>query len=127
DDMRKAADMLDKVTEGLVACYMDKSASIARDEVVQMMKDTTWLTAEEAAALGFVDVIEETDCKFKASAEDLNILKRMQAPEAFIETIKRELPSDLSASENAAFLINALMSAGVKEPAAYLNGCQLDL
>ena len=57
-DMRKQADVLDKITNEIAEVYVKKT-NIPYDEVIEMMNEETWLTAEEAVALGFVNSISE--------------------------------------------------------------------
>jgi len=57
-DMRKQADILDKITNEIAEVYVKKSG-IPYNEVIRMMDEETWLTAEEAVALGLVDSISE--------------------------------------------------------------------
>ena len=56
-DMRAMAEALDRMKAGLVAAYRDKSG---RDdaEIEALMQAETWLSAEEAVALGLADRIE---------------------------------------------------------------------
>jgi ATP-dependent Clp protease, protease subunit len=56
-DMRAMADALDRMKAGMVAAYRDKSG---RDEVEieALMAAETWLSAQEAVALGLADRIE---------------------------------------------------------------------
>jgi ATP-dependent Clp protease protease subunit len=57
-DMRKQADMLDRVKASLVATYATRTKQ-PTDEVARMMSDETWLSADEAKAKGFADTIAE--------------------------------------------------------------------
>tara|TARA_R110000824_G_scaffold68046_3_gene176259 strand:+ start:2911 stop:3906 length:996 start_codon:yes stop_codon:yes gene_type:complete len=57
-DMRKQAKILDKITNEIAEVYVKKSG-IPYNEVIRMMDEETWLTAEEAVALGLVDSISE--------------------------------------------------------------------
>lgn len=57
-DMRKQADVLDKITNEIAEVYVKKT-NIPYDKVIEMMNEETWLTAEEAVALGFVNSISE--------------------------------------------------------------------
>lgn len=57
-DMRKQADVLDKITNEIAEVYVKKT-KIPYDEVIEMMNEETWLTAKEAVALGFVNSISE--------------------------------------------------------------------
>lgn len=63
-ELREAADTLDKVKESIMNAYIMRTSK-SREELVQMMKDTTWLTADEALEEGFVDEI-----MFQDSEED---------------------------------------------------------
>lgn len=60
DDLRKAADLLDKVKETILDIYMKKS-SLTREELSQKMDDETWFSAKEALEAGFIDSIETFD------------------------------------------------------------------
>jgi ATP-dependent Clp protease, protease subunit len=57
-DMRAMADALDRMESGMVAAYRDKSG---RDdsEIEALMQAETWLSAQEAVALGLADRVEE--------------------------------------------------------------------
>jgi ATP-dependent Clp endopeptidase proteolytic subunit ClpP len=69
DDLRKQADLLDTMKSALVRGYQRKSGMPA-EEISKLMDEETWLTALEAAALGFVDAIED-GIPAAASARDL--------------------------------------------------------
>jgi ATP-dependent Clp protease, protease subunit len=57
-DMRATADALDKMKAGMIAAYRAKSR---RDdaEILALMAAETWLSAEEAVALGLADRVEQ--------------------------------------------------------------------
>jgi len=57
-EMRKQADVLDKISNEIAEIYVKKT-NLPYDEIIRMMSEETWLTAEEAVALGFVDSISE--------------------------------------------------------------------
>ncbi|MDR1510894.1 MAG: Clp protease ClpP [Synergistaceae bacterium] len=54
-DLRKEADVLDKIRDSMIAAYNDKTG-LPRDELIQMLDDETWFTADEAIEKGFADV-----------------------------------------------------------------------
>lgn len=58
-ELRKVADMLDKVAEGAVAIYQEKTG-LPKDEIAAMLQEETWLTAQEALEKKFVDEIDES-------------------------------------------------------------------
>ena len=53
-DMRKTAEVLEKVESSIIAAYQAKTGRDP-DELAEMMADETWMTAQEAVALGFAD------------------------------------------------------------------------
>ena len=55
-DLRKEADVLEKVSGSIVAAYAGRSAR-GEDELRQMMRDETWLSASEARDAGLVDEV----------------------------------------------------------------------
>ena len=57
-DMRKQADILDKITNEIAEVYVKKT-NLPYAQIIEMMTEETWLTAEEAVALGFVDSISK--------------------------------------------------------------------
>jgi ATP-dependent protease ClpP protease subunit len=57
-DLRKEADLLDKLKSTLVNAYVRKTGMDA-EEIAKMMDEETWLDAVESVALGFADAIEE--------------------------------------------------------------------
>jgi ATP-dependent protease ClpP protease subunit len=58
DQLRREADLLDKLKSTLVNAYKRKSG-MEEEEIEEMMNKETWLDAVEAVALGFADAIEE--------------------------------------------------------------------
>jgi ATP-dependent Clp protease, protease subunit len=59
NDLRKLADDMDKIDESILTTYQDKTG-LEPAKIIEMVNAETWLTAEEAVALGFADVIEDT-------------------------------------------------------------------
>lgn len=53
-DMRRNADILDEVAEGLALAYEIKTG-LPRDTICQMMADETWMSAQTAIDQGFAD------------------------------------------------------------------------
>lgn len=58
EDMRKSAEVLDKVAETIKNVYTTRTG-LSKDEITEMMDNETWLTAQEAKEKGFCDVITE--------------------------------------------------------------------
>ena len=74
EDMRKEANLLDKVGGTIVNTYMNKTGK-DEAEIKGLMADETWMTAEEALEMGFIDRIDEEaqNEKAKATIFDLSI------------------------------------------------------
>lgn len=58
DDMRKQAELLEKITDSLIDAYTRRT-KMPRKKMRDMMDEETWLTAEMALELGFVDEVTE--------------------------------------------------------------------
>jgi ATP-dependent protease ClpP protease subunit len=58
EDMKSAANLLDKMTNDLISIYVAKTG-LEADEIREMMNNETWLTSEEALEKGFVDELTE--------------------------------------------------------------------
>lgn len=58
DDMRKTADLLDKVRDTLADIYTSR-AGIDREQVLAMMAEETWLTGVEAGEQGFATEVTD--------------------------------------------------------------------
>jgi ATP-dependent Clp endopeptidase proteolytic subunit ClpP len=57
-DMRKAADLMDKMSDRLVNIYVSKTGK-DESEIRNWMDEETWFTADEALEAGFINSIEE--------------------------------------------------------------------
>ena len=58
-DMRKTAETLDKITSELTDIYRKKTG-LSSEALVDMMDEETWLNAQEAFDLGFIDTISDS-------------------------------------------------------------------
>tara|TARA_R100001440_G_scaffold59352_1_gene79124 strand:+ start:6950 stop:7936 length:987 start_codon:yes stop_codon:yes gene_type:complete len=58
DDMRKTADLLDKIKQELINIYANKT-QLSEETISSMMDEETWLTSQEAKEMGFIDTITE--------------------------------------------------------------------
>lgn len=66
EELRKAAEDLDKITSASVAAYMT-NVTITEEEVKQLMDDETWLTPQECIEKGFATEILTGGTDKKAS------------------------------------------------------------
>jgi ATP-dependent Clp protease protease subunit len=58
NDLRKEADAMDKIRESMIVAYQSK-CGLDDEAIINIMDAETWLTADDALALGFCDEIEE--------------------------------------------------------------------
>jgi len=58
DDLRKNAETLDKLEEGIISAYRNRM-SVEDKEITNMLKNVTWFTAAEALDVGLADKITE--------------------------------------------------------------------
>ncbi|MBZ9666334.1 ATP-dependent Clp protease proteolytic subunit [Pseudomonas sp. LMG 31766] len=86
DDMRRYADLLEKIEDTMVAAYMAKTGK-SQDDIKALLKAETWMDGREAVEAGFADQLTEP----LAAAAQLNS-KRMQEfahmPEALITLLQ---------------------------------------
>lgn len=57
NELRKVADDLDKVGETVINVYEERTG-LPRKKIIDLMREETWLTAEEAVTLGFADRLD---------------------------------------------------------------------
>lgn len=73
-DMRSMADALDKMRDGLVSAYQNKTGHTP-EEIIEWMAEETWFDANEALEIGFADQLEEPVAM--AAAFDLSSYARV--------------------------------------------------
>lgn len=60
DCLRKEADALDKMTDSAIECYAEKcSGKTDKETIRKIVKNETWLTAQECFELGLCDRVEQ--------------------------------------------------------------------
>ncbi|WP_432352667.1 head maturation protease, ClpP-related [Sporosarcina sp. A2] len=85
NDLRKAADEIEKISASTVKqSYLDKNPEIKADEISRLMDEETWLTADEALAMGLIDEVTSLT-QVAASLTDEQIARYKNAPSALIE------------------------------------------
>lgn len=77
EDFRRVADVLDQTLEAIIAAYKAKAPDIDDAELRQMVDAETWLTANEAVALGLADEVGD-GIKVKACLGQGAVLQRFQ-------------------------------------------------
>ena len=71
-DMQHNAEVLKRMNEALANSYMAKTGR-DQDEILKLMDRETWLTANQALELGFVDAIEGGDESFENSISGMRL------------------------------------------------------
>lgn len=83
DMMREEAELLDKVGGVIAKTYMDKTGKSEAD-IKALMTAETWMTADEAKAMGFIDMVENgKEEKACATLFDLSVFANV--PEKLME------------------------------------------
>jgi ATP-dependent protease ClpP protease subunit len=77
EDFRKVADVLDQTMEAIIAAYKAKAPDIDEVELRRLVAAETWLTANEAVALGLADEVGD-GLKVKACLGQGGVLQRFQ-------------------------------------------------
>ncbi|HGE7088401.1 TPA: head maturation protease, ClpP-related [Klebsiella aerogenes] len=68
DELRDIAEMMDKVRDSILAAYSEKTG-LSNEQLIELMNDETWLSADEAVELGFADELEKA-MRLSASLND---------------------------------------------------------
>lgn len=87
-EMRKEADVLDELEEGIIDIYMTK-ANISREEIRNMVDAETWLGAQKAVEIGFAtstasstvegnEEITQLKAQIQSMQNELNQFKNQQ-------------------------------------------------
>jgi ATP-dependent protease ClpP protease subunit len=68
EELRKNADLLDKLKDGVIKAYQRHATALTRDELWDLMEKESWISAADAVTYGLADkVIEEIDVKEPAT------------------------------------------------------------
>jgi ATP-dependent protease ClpP protease subunit len=96
DDMRRYAELLDKVEGTLIMAYVTKTGK-SEDEIRGLLKSETWMNGREAVEAGFADQLTEP----LAAAAQLTS-KRMKEFDHMPEALKTLLQPQANATQPAA-------------------------
>lgn len=88
EEMRKTADTLDDLKAGIVKAYQ-RQTNLDPAAIAALMSDETWMTAEEAQQLGFVDSIIQGDKADTEQARNFSNIGRFRNSAAFINQLRR--------------------------------------
>lgn len=74
-ELQKTIQTLEKLDSSLLDIYMTK-AQVTREEMEQFLKNETWLTAEEAVAIGFATNVKDVETDVQNKEEDAEAFKQ---------------------------------------------------
>ena len=97
--LSKQAETLKAWDEALASAYVEKTGK-SKEEIIQMMDAETWITADKAVELGFIDAISQAgEPVITNSIGNLKVtdemIKKYEAKKADTEKEKNELLKDL--------------------------------
>lgn len=88
DDMRKAADDMEKLEENLISIYVEKTGRTV-DEIKEKVNAETFFTAEEAVEFGLADEIDETTEVKNTASGDFVMLNGLKAESRFFANVPK--------------------------------------
>ena len=88
-EMEKVIDMLNEVKESIINAYEIKTG-MSRDELSRLMDEETWMNAEKALELGFVDEIIKRD-KPEGAENSINVNAVMYSQKAMNNCLMNKL------------------------------------
>jgi ATP-dependent Clp endopeptidase proteolytic subunit ClpP len=94
-DMQHSADILKNMNESIANSYMFKSG-MSKEELLTMMDNETWMTAQQALDHKLIDeIMFENQVKFVASINSSNML-----PQEVIEKIRNSIKNPANSQKN---------------------------
>ena len=88
DDMRKAADDMEKLEENLISIYVEKTGRTV-DEIKEKVNAETFFTAEEAVEFGLADEIDETTEVKNTASGGFVMLNGLKAESRFFANVPK--------------------------------------
>lgn len=115
DDLRDAADYLDKTNRHIAEIYAKRSGKRSLADFVAAMAETTWFTPEEALEWGLVDTIEEAVAAAACVTADKSTLGSV--PPAAAGALQERVPGAVAGTVEAfdASAAAALVAEHVRE------------
>lgn len=122
EELRNTADMMDKARDGIVAAYARSGKEDS--EIMEMMDETTWMSALDANAMGFATALEQP-VQIAASMNAVQVFEKLKdTPSSLLEMLSSNKddkepqntidPTDpLSASTLVSYALSACEKAGL--------------
>lgn len=91
DDLRKQAELLDKIRDNIVNTYVEHS-NLTAEEINQKMADETWYSAQEAIEAGFVhSLLDYAPIEAPQNTHDLSKFKNAPMPKQVKAKVEEEI------------------------------------
>lgn len=102
DDLRKIADDMDKVRDSILSAYRRKAPAIDDAALAKMLDQETWLSADEAVAIGLADEVGAA-MDVKASLGRTGIFARFRhAPQSLLAEVDENDIDETEANDHGA-------------------------
>jgi len=101
-EMRKEADVLDNLEDGIIDIYMTK-ANISREEIRNMMDTETWFSAQKAIEIGFAASTASTTSIDDKEEEITQLKSQMKSMQNELNQIKNNQKQVLSNTKRRHF------------------------
>lgn len=98
-DMRKEADVLEELEDGIIDIYMTK-ANVSREEIRKKVDAETWFSAKSAVEIGFADKADDKEADDEV-ATNLSIDEKKNILNELKNTLKPTQEPDLSPSASS--------------------------
>ena len=126
DDMRKYADLLDKVESTLIGAYKTKTG-LSDEELQVLLADETWLTGTEAVAKGFADtLVQPLQMAAQLNSQRLQDFKNMPQALKDLFTPQANVPAPAPAPAPVAQVVLPPSAADIQAAAAAANKQRID-
>lgn len=100
-DMRKEADVLEELEEGIIDIYMTK-ANESREEIRQKVDAETWFSAKSALEIGFADKAEGVEIEDEPEIENVVPIDRKAVLNELQEVLQPNKPNQEPEQRTAA-------------------------
>lgn len=107
DELRKVADILDKMKTSLVGIYAERSG-LDTDRLNELLNDETWLNGEEAVELGLADEVEgeitdEEDLAAMEAVKDFHCTPLRQETQKLVASADKGAAAEFKQFEDGHF------------------------
>lgn len=118
--MKQTADLLETVRQILVGAYSRKTG-MEPAAIIEMLDTETWMDAETAKRLGFVDEVIDSDLDMAACLRSFDLTKFKNVPEV---AMSKETPAAESATQKEATVVAETPAAPAAKPKEPEMGAQ---